>query len=402
MTTQIPDRMARRENCFDFLRLFAACAVVIGHSTHHLGISFLWFEPDSRLWFRDGVALFFVMSGLLIYRSAQRCIDDGRPLVQFYANRLLRIVPAIYFYLAITAVLLVVAGVVAPSDVLGKSFAGWFGATAMLIPVYNPAAWRETGSGVVNGALWTIPVEVSFYAVVPVLALAARRFGFRFMSAGLVAMALGGLTLSWLLDVPRSDALLAKLVGITFLPYLIYFTFGILLSRYWTKLPQTAWIAWVCAAVYLGSRIALPGFNEQGSFVAYAGTLVWGGPFSYLAVWIGYHGPTVLSRITRRIGDLSFGTYIWHMIVINALLVYGVDRSFTFLPNPLIHLMVLAISLTLASVSWRLVERPALRLKPFSSQTTTTAPPPAARGAVAMAGHPPVYRGGGLEHEPAQ
>jgi peptidoglycan/LPS O-acetylase OafA/YrhL len=357
----------RDDNCFDFLRLFAASAVVIGHSTHYLRISFLWFEPDSRLWFRDGVALFFVMSGLLIYRSAERCIDEGRPLHQFYANRLLRIVPAIYAYLLVTAVLLVAVGVVGSGEILDKSFVGWFVATAALVPVYNPDAWRDTATGVVNGALWTIPVEVAFYAVVPFLALAARRFGFKLMSSILLVVALGGLTLAWLLNVPHSEELVSELVGVTFLPYLFYFTLGILLSKYWTRLPHGGRVAAACAVLYFVSRALLPGFNERGGFLAYAGTLIWALPFSYLAVWIGNFGPKVLGRFTRRIGDLSFGTYIWHMVVINAFLLYGVDESFDFLPNPLIHLMVLGVSLALASVSWRLVERPALRLKPFTS-----------------------------------
>ena len=60
--------------------------------------------------------------------------------------------------------------------------------------------------------------------------------------------------------------------------------------------------------------------------------------------------------------DLSYGTYVWHMPVINLLLVLA-------FPSPL---SAIALTFALAAVSWFAVERPALRLKRQSLKPVET------------------------------
>src|SRR5262245_53434179 len=103
---------ARAGNCFDFLRLFAAVTVVVSHSVEHLRLSFLWLVPHGRFWFYDGVALFFILSGFLVYRSCKKCLENDLPVWNFYTNRFLRVAPAIYVYAVIAAVLLLGIGAV--------------------------------------------------------------------------------------------------------------------------------------------------------------------------------------------------------------------------------------------------------------------------------------------------
>lgn len=358
----------RKANCFDFLRLFAALAVVIGHSTHHLGIAFLWVQPDSRWWFRDGVTLFFIISGHLIYRSAERCIQEGRPVHQFYTNRLLRVAPAIWFYLVVTTVAVFALGILSLSVAGSTQFLGWFWSTAFLVPVYHPAIWHGIGSGEVNGSLWTILVECSFYAIVPFLAWLAARRSFNVMISITAFLAIVGLLVAWRFDVPRSGTIEGKLYNITFLPYLWYFTLGIFWYRFWPRFPKTRLLFGATVIFYLVARFAMQGFNETGGFLAYLGAIVWGIPFSYVVMWIGYKGPSVLSRLTDRIGDLSFGVYIWHMVVINAVLIYGASLIEKPGANPFLHLAIVVASLAIATFSWRLIEKPALKLKPFTSR----------------------------------
>lgn len=359
---------SRKANCFDFLRLFAALAVVIGHSTHHFGVAFLWVQPDSRWWFRDGVTLFFIISGHLIYRSAERCLQDGRPVYQFYLNRLLRVAPAIWFYLILTTLAVFAFGILSMSQIGTIQFAGWFWSTVFLVPVYHPAIWHGIGSGEVNGSLWTIPVECSFYAIVPFLAWFARKRSFNTMLAMTTTVALVGLIVAWRLDIPRSETMIGKLYNITFFPYLWYFTMGIFWYRFWPRAPKSKVVFGAAFVIYALARLTMQGFNETGGFSAYLGSVVWGIPFSYVVVWIGYRGPLLLSRLTERVGDLSFGVYIWHMVVINAVLIYGSDLISSPVANPLVHLFVVAMSLVVATLSWRLIEKPALKLKPFTSR----------------------------------
>lgn len=47
--------MKNRENAFDFLRLFAAFSVIVGHATVYFNTNFLWLEPGGGLWFYDRV-----------------------------------------------------------------------------------------------------------------------------------------------------------------------------------------------------------------------------------------------------------------------------------------------------------------------------------------------------------
>ena len=67
----------RNENAFDFLRLLAALTVVINHSVLHLGSTFLWHSQNDHFWFYEGVPMFFILSGLLVYRSCERSFSNG-------------------------------------------------------------------------------------------------------------------------------------------------------------------------------------------------------------------------------------------------------------------------------------------------------------------------------------
>jgi len=55
--------------------------------------------------------------------------------------------------------------------------------------------------------------------------------------------------------------------------------------------------------------------------------------------------------------DLSYGIYIYHMLVINALVQIGLTGSAALIPA------VVAVVVALAGASWIFVERPVLHLK---------------------------------------
>jgi peptidoglycan/LPS O-acetylase OafA/YrhL len=68
-----------------------------------------------------------------------------------------------------------------------------------------------------------------------------------------------------------------------------------------------------------------------------------------------------------RGNDVSFGVYIYHMLVINAFAALGWTGSVVWLP------VVFALVLLAAAGSWALVERPALRAKRRVRQTPSLA-----------------------------
>lgn len=343
-----------RANTYDFLRLLAALAVVVHHATDHLGVPFLWHEPGGSWWFYDGVPAFFIISGLFVYRSAEQLHGLAGGWRDFFVNRALRIIPALWVYLVFTVALVLVIGAATPGDLRTSGAALWIVTTLGLAPAYSPGFLDSFGAGHVNGSLWTIPVEVSFYVIVPLLVLFATRFGKRafLVALGVVALA------SFAAFAIAPEGGIFKLLGITFVPYLLYFAVGIgwLFARHHVRFTGLRIAA--AALAYLALQFEATGIPIAPRVLAVLA-------LSYVIVGVGERGPRVFTAITRRIGDLSFGAYIWHMVVVNTFLWFGVTES---LPGPMVVPSVLGLTLGLAFLSWRLVEKPALDRKRASSR----------------------------------
>lgn len=64
----------------------------------------------------------------------------------------------------------------------------------------------------------------------------------------------------------------------------------------------------------------------------------------------------VISARLKLDFDISYGVYIWHMVVINFFLVYGHNSVFG----------EVVITLLMVSFSWFVIEKPALELKKSS------------------------------------
>lgn len=344
-----------RRNTYDFLRLLAAVAVVVQHATVHLDAHFFWLAPRGAWWFYDGVSAFFIISGLFVFRSADHLHQIGASWTDFYVNRLLRIAPAIYAYILVTAILVVAIGAATIPEVTSLSGAAWIGSALALIPVYSPAFLHDFGIGTVNGSLWTIPAEVSFYVIVPILVMAAHRMGQRFLPA-LAALALllafgSGLVGGW----P------GKFLGISFLPYLWYFGIGIAWYYLRERVPLRWWAAIGSALLYV--LITAANRLTGGEHVHLA--LLAAIPLSYVIICVGERGPRAFQWFTQRVGDLSFGTYVWHMIVVNLMLYSGLRQH---LGDTSAVLVAVTGSLLMASLSWHLVERRAISRKRVSSR----------------------------------
>ncbi|GAA3735731.1 acyltransferase [Plantactinospora mayteni] len=353
----------REANCFDFLRLMAALCVVVQHAVAHLDTSFLWYRADNGLWFGDGVAMFFVISGAMVYASAERCHQDGRPWRDYLRNRLLRIAPALYVYTAVALLFLLTAGIVSFSALADPHVLAWLASGLLFMPVYHPAAFQGFGVGVLNGSLWTIPAEVSYYLVVPGLVLLAARRSFGTMMLLTATIGTMGAALYGLAGGSGSESLLAKLLAASLLPWLGFFLLGMWWRRVWHRVPQSGALAVVALVLYLGCAMWR---HSVGPGMGVAVALIAGLPLSYLVFWVGHRGPRVLRRATDRLGDLSFGTYIWHMPVVNLLIWLGAIEG-PLRGTPLI-LLVIALTIVCALFSWHFVEKPALRLKRYSSR----------------------------------
>jgi peptidoglycan/LPS O-acetylase OafA/YrhL len=162
------------------LRAVAACAVVVHHTWLLDGDDRIGADSGADLIFLNlalGVTLFFALSGFLLYRPFAAAIARGEPIPSvrnYLRNRGLRILPAYWVILILTAFVLQTAGTRDSNDMIQ------FGAItdpvelikgALLIQDYTP------NSVVVGiGPAWSLAVEVVFYLLLPLLAIGVLRF----------------------------------------------------------------------------------------------------------------------------------------------------------------------------------------------------------------------------------
>src|SRR5947209_4690743 len=158
----------RRFPLFDAMRALAALSIFAYHCAYQLhGFS----GPAGRYLaqLNIGVPVFFLISGFLLYRPFVRARrdHDRRPSLRAYAvRRAARIVPAYWVALPIIAVWLGLSvQVFTPEGVLT-----YFG--------FGQLYRSSTLTGGV-GQAWTLDIEVTFYALLPLVAVLVRRVAAR-------------------------------------------------------------------------------------------------------------------------------------------------------------------------------------------------------------------------------
>src|SRR5690606_15128305 len=104
--------------------------------------------------------IFFIISGFLIFASLK-----NNPLNNFIRNRILRIYPGLICCFIFTVFLLFFCGKLTPIEILSADLLKWLAAQLSVFLFYNPDIVRDFGFGPPNGALWTVSIELQFYAV---------------------------------------------------------------------------------------------------------------------------------------------------------------------------------------------------------------------------------------------
>lgn len=170
-----------------------------------------------------------MMSGFLITASYERNAN----LKQYALNRILRIYPALWIAFIITTVVIFNAGYLHVQNL--REFFFWAFCQTGVLQFYNPSFLREFGVGVVNGSLWTISVELQFYAIVPLLYIFMRKCSYKvkfYWSFYVIAVCIS----YFFTQIPNVDQhisihdrgsiylIILKLSKLTLLPYLLEVT----------------------------------------------------------------------------------------------------------------------------------------------------------------------------------
>jgi peptidoglycan/LPS O-acetylase OafA/YrhL len=361
-----------RHNNFDAVRLVAALSVIFSHSfliAQGTGAN----DPLNLLTGNQcmlglaGVFVFFAISGYLVTQS----FEQTHGPLRYLAKRCLRIFPAYFVVLVLTAFVLGPVVTTLPlADYLHRPEPYWyvidnafFSLKLHELPgvmfVDNPVGLE------VNGALWSLGFEFGMYLMVLVLG-ALRLIK---LPVCLLLLALGmafihfdvmGLLASW-------GSVFSFIPGWNLMP-------GFLRDFSWATGFVGGW-GWMLGFFAAGMVVyKLRGwriFNLQFAFVAAVGLVIasYYGQFilyfplfgCYLALYVALN-PKLPVIPAARFGDLSYGLYIygWPSQQTVIWLMHGHANWWQ------VFLLATPLAGLLAFLSWHLIEKRALRLKPGS------------------------------------
>ena len=293
--------------------------------------SLLTFNSTDTRFIELLVPMFFSLSGFLVTGSAFRT----RNLPQFLAFRILRIVPALFTEVSLSALCLGPLLTVVPLSVYfsdGKFYA-YFGNIVGHIQYLLPGLFINNPiEGVVNGNLWTLPPEFYCYLLIALLIASGLLFSRTIFSALFIV---GTGAVMWL-NPAMND---------TSHPVYCFFC-GAMFFHWREHVPFSPWLIALSAAIIYVQMVGPSSYYFYPAFL------------SYLTVCIGL---TRLPRISLfQKGDYSYGVYLYGFPITQALVLlipqlkgHGV----------LLFVVGLPVVLAFAILSWHAIEKPCLALK---------------------------------------
>jgi peptidoglycan/LPS O-acetylase OafA/YrhL len=339
-----------RRNNFDALRLVAAISVVFSHSflitegtQDHEPL--IWITGNQSILGLVGVFVFFAISGFLVTQSFEQTGDAWR----FLAKRALRIFPGLFVATVLSAfVLAPVVTTLWPSAFLSIP-APWqyvLGNTLLDQTVHELPGVMFVNNPVgleINGSLWTLRCEFVMYLMV--LALGVLRLLTVRVALLLVAFGVVNLHFSMLDELEKWGWVFQLLSSWGWL--VGFFAAGIVLY----KLRHTRIFDGRIAALALAGLILSVPLRQFLVLFPLFGC--------YLALWLALT-PRLPVIPAARFGDLSYGIYIYGWPVEQGVAWLLGGRAMWWQ----VFLIALPAAAAIAFLSWHLVERPALRLKP--------------------------------------
>ncbi len=299
-----------------------------------------------------GVDVFFVISGYLITRLILTDLDAGRfSLTYFYERRARRILPALFVMLAVSSVLAWITLMPRDMEAFARSLLGT-GLFASNIVFWKEAGYFDTASHLKPLLhTWSLAIEEQFYIFFPLLLMLIWRRGRRFVVPILVVTFVLSLGLAQWGAVHKPNS------AFYLLPTRAWeLLVGVFCAFYLHRHPQP------CTGAGAGSALGLS--MIVGAVIFFHDGMVWPGinalvPTLGTALVILYANP--LTRTGRMLqagplvglGLISYSAYLWHQPVF----VFANYRNLTAL-SPLAMMGLVGLTLGLAWVSWRFVERP--------------------------------------------
>jgi len=343
------------KNNFDFLRLVFALSVIITHSVILSGSGLqdpLQYLTSGQFSFSDlGLAGFFTISGYLVFESLKR----SNSIFEYYKKRVLRIYPGLLVALIVT---MMVGAIV--SDLNAKHYF-----TESLTYKYillklsmflRPNGLPEVFTGnpfpnEANGSLWTIPYEFLFYVLLSSVYFIRNK-------AHTVLLALGCIYLLAILIYYGKGSIVP---GATyyyidkpfrffrfdpFFSFGFYFCSGAILTNFKVFLK-----VYKVQILMMGMLLSVI-FVMQNIFVVASHFVL-----PVLIISFGILQTKWVNNLAVKIGDLSYGIYIYAFLIQQTLVHYFPLNYFE------LAICTIPLSFLVGYLSWNYIEKPFLKLK---------------------------------------
>jgi peptidoglycan/LPS O-acetylase OafA/YrhL len=340
-----------------------------------------------------GVAVFFVLSGFLLFRPyAAAAAGAGRSVStrRYLIRRAFRILPAYWLLVVASFLLLPENDDVTTGDWLRH---------LTLTQIYHSDELRQ---GI--GQAWSLCTEVVFYLLLPLLAATVlwRRKGRPWQPGR--AVALLALTVpigvGWLITREELQDQIDPYLSSLWLPaYAAWFGAGMALAVVHVALtqgrtgrwrgvadlgaaPLACWSIAVCLLAVATTPLAGPRSLEASTNVwePIIKMLLYTGFATFLLLPAIFHPKdgrvTVLlleSRPLSYLGKVSYGLFLWHLLVLEGIR-HVLDIPLFTGSMPLLFTQTLAVTLVVAVVSFHVVEQPLQRLSTRATRQNRTSP----------------------------
>ena len=336
-------RSIPQKNNFDHIRLFLALEVFLFH------VSDLTKLPDFQFFINFvnaevAVHSFFIVSGFLIFMSYER----SSSLKRYFAKRFKRIAPSYITVILLSFFFLSTLSTLPIRDYFTSPESAKFLLVNLITLNFLHPALPGVFEGhcytAVNGALWTIKIEVAFYLTVPLIA-----YFYRWMSPGKLLSGIFALSALYYFAMghlyQQGHNPLFAILQRQLPAQMMFFSGGALLYYHLELFKRHSHILLLSA---ISAYILQTLIDAHFLYPLYAISL------SVIVIYLALIFP-YLGNIARY-GDLSYGIYIWHFPIIQTFI-----SLHLFDTHPMLALLELStIVLLFAWLSWHLVEKPYL------------------------------------------
>jgi len=332
----------------DGLRCLSIIAVVWFHATFRSYTSGILSRGN------EGVSLFFVISGFLITTILlrERSATGDISLKRFYLRRTFRIFPLYYAILALyVALVFVVEKQSAAGDQFWRNLPYYLTYTSnWFVPINSDR--------VIFFFAWSLATEEQFYIFWPWVVKANTRPGLPIATMLCLVLVHYGAVF-----VAASDALAATSfftrVLINLSPPICLGAIAAMLVHQPTTFRWVErWIGWRWSGVgALATTLAALAFDAVPNWLLYAA-------MTWLVVACALRpddqplSQALTNPLVKHVGVVSYGIYLMHMLCINLVL-----RLMKLREGPLVFVLALAVSIAVATLSYRFFESPFLRWK---------------------------------------